>query len=109
MNLLDRHIIWYIKLCNHLVDNMNFQLIDQDICVFRCTPLKDKPLIYVGLYADDFVYYSKIDQVQVWFENKLKSYVKVNSWGTFLGFWDNDTTDTLILMVKFWCIFRNRQ
>ena len=61
---------------------------DQDNCVFRCTPFKGEPPIYVGLYVDDFVYYSKSNRVQEWFENELKSHVKVDFMGDvswFLG------------------------
>ena len=44
--------------------------------------------IYVGLYVDDLVYYSKSDKVEEWFENQLKSHVKVDFMGDaswFLG------------------------
>ena len=50
---------------------------DQDKCVFKCTPFKNKPPIYVGLYVDDFVYFSESDEVEEWFESNLKSHVKV--------------------------------
>lgn len=55
---------WYTKICNHLVDDMNSKSMDQDNCVFHCTPFEGEPPIYVGLYVDDFVYYSKSDCVQ---------------------------------------------
>ena len=67
---------------------MHFQSIDQDNCAFCCTPFEGKPPIYVGLYVDDFMYYSKSNCVQEWFENELKSHMKVNFMGNvsrFLG------------------------
>ena len=44
--------------------------------------------IYAGLYVDDLIYYSKSDKVEEWFENQLKSHVKVDFLGDaswFLG------------------------
>ena len=60
----------------------------QDNCVLKCTPIPGEPPIYVGIYVDDFIYYSKSDKVEQWFESNLKSHVKVDfidhvSW--FLG------------------------
>ena len=60
----------------------------QDNCVYKCIPIAGQPPIYVGLYVDNLVYYSKSDKVEEWLENQLKSHVKVDfigdtSW--FLG------------------------
>ena len=60
----------------------------QDQCVFMATPIPGKPPIYLGLYVDDFVYYSTSDEVEKWFEQGLQSKVKVDFSGTvswFLG------------------------
>ena len=51
-------------------------------------PFSGEPPIYVGLYVDDLVYYSKSDKVEEWFESNLKSHVKVDFMGDvswFLG------------------------
>ena len=53
----------------------------QDNCVYKCTPIAGQPPIYVGLYADDLLYYSKLDKVEEWIENQLKSHVKVDFMG----------------------------
>ena len=69
----------------------------QDNCVYKCTPIAGQPPIYVGLYVDDLVYYSKSDKVEEWFDNQLKSHVKVDFMGDafwFLGQrydWHTDT------------------
>ena len=67
---------------------MGFEQMTHDNCIFKCTPFADKPPIYVGLYVDDFIYYSKSDKVEQWFESNLKSHVKVEFMGDvewFLG------------------------
>ena len=79
---------WYTKISNHLTDDLCFDSIAQDNCVYKCTPIAGQTPIYVGLYVDDLVYYSKSDKMEEWFENQLKSHVKVDfmddaSW--FLG------------------------
>ena len=68
---------WYTKISNHLTEDLGFTAMDQDKCVFKCQPFPDKPPIYLGLYVDDFVYYSKSDEVEQWFERELKSRIKV--------------------------------
>ena len=60
----------------------------KDNCIHKCTPIAGQPPIYVGLYVDGLDYYSKSDKVEEWFENQLKSHVKVDFMGDaswFLG------------------------
>ena len=38
----------------------------KDNCIHKCTPIAGQPPIYVGLYVDDLVYYSKSDKVEQW-------------------------------------------
>lgn len=57
-----------------------------DQCVFKCTPFPGEPPIYVGLYVNDFVYYSKSDKVEQWFETNLRSHVKVDFMGDVTWF-----------------------
>ena len=67
---------------------MGFDSMAQDKCVYKCTPIEGQSPIYVGLYVDDLVYYSKTNKVEQWFENNLKSHLKVDSMGDaawFLG------------------------
>ena len=87
---------WYTKLSNHLIDDMGFRSMAQDKCVLKCTPFEGEPPIYCGIYVDDFIYYSTSDKVEQWFEQQLKSHVKVDFMGDvswFLGQryeWHND-------------------
>ena len=79
---------WYTKILNHLKNDMGFDAMAQDKCVYKCTPIEGQPPIYVGLYVDDLVCYSKSDKVKQWFENTLKSHLKVDFMGDaawFLG------------------------
>lgn len=69
---------WHTAMSGHLADDLGFKAMDHDKCVFKCQPFPDKPPMYVGLHADDFVYCSKSDEVEQWFENELKSHVKVD-------------------------------
>ena len=63
-----------------------------------------EPPIYVGIYVDDFIYYSKLDKVKEWFKQQLKSHVKVDFMGDgswFLGQhyeWNTDKSDGSV-----WC------
>ena len=65
---------------------MGFVAMGQDRCVFMATPIPGKPPIYLGLYVDDFVYYSTSDKVEAWFEQGLQSKVKVAFMGTVSWF-----------------------
>ena len=56
---------------------MGFDSMDHNNCVYKCTPIKGQPPIYVGLYVDNIVFYSNSDKVEEWFENYLKSHLKV--------------------------------
>ena len=64
---------WYTKILNHLVDDLGFSVIDQDKCVYKCTPIEGRPPIYIGLYVDNLIYYSPSDKVEEWFENGLNT------------------------------------
>ena len=79
---------WYSKISSHLTDDMGFDSMDQDHCVYKCTPIEGEPPIYVGLYIDDIIYYSRSDKVKQWFENTLKLHINVDFMGDascFLG------------------------
>ena len=57
-------------------------------CLFRGEIIDGQPPLYLGLYVDDFVYFSVSDAVERKFENKLKSLTKVEFMGHvshFLG------------------------
>ena len=78
---------WYETFRGHLED-MGFKPVSQDPCVFKCTPFAGKPPIYLGMYVDDFVYFSTSDHVEEWFETTLESKLRVDFMGPvswFLG------------------------
>ena len=94
---------WYTKISNHLTEDMGFTAMGQEKCVYKCTPIEGQPLIYVGLYVglyvDDLIYYSSSDAVEEWFENNLKSHLKVDFMGDTSWFlcqrykWHNDENE----------------
>ena len=43
----------------------------QDPCVFKFTPAEGKPPLYLGMYVDDFIYFSESDDVEKAFETKF--------------------------------------
>ena len=47
---------------------MGLSPIDQDKCVYKCTPIEGQPQIDVGLYVDNLIYYSLSDIVKKWFK-----------------------------------------
>ena len=78
---------WYDTFSGHLT-TMGFEAMPQDPCVFKATPIEGEPPIYVGMYVDDFIYYSKSDAVEQWFEACLGSKLRVDFMGAvswFLG------------------------
>ena len=87
---------WYTKLLNHLVDDMGFSAMYQDKCVYKCTPIKGQPPIYVGLYVDDLIYYFPSDKVEEWFENNLNHILRLISWEMNHGSLDNNTNGIMI-------------
>ena len=78
----------YTKISNHLTEDIGFTVMGQDKCVYNCTPIERQPLIYLGFYLDDLIYYSPSNAVKEWFENNLKLHLKVDFMGDaswFLG------------------------
>eukprot|EP00531_Pseudo-nitzschia_arenysensis_P008906 CAMPEP_0116127296 /NCGR_PEP_ID=MMETSP0329-20121206/6769_1 /TAXON_ID=697910 /ORGANISM="Pseudo-nitzschia arenysensis, Strain B593" /LENGTH=2217 /DNA_ID=CAMNT_0003621395 /DNA_START=65 /DNA_END=6718 /DNA_ORIENTATION=- len=78
---------WYDTFSG-LLKKLGFKAMLQDPCVFKCTPMPGKPPIYVGMYVDDFIYFSESDQVEEWFETALGAELKVDFMGPvswFLG------------------------
>ena len=89
---------WYTKKSNHLTEDLGFDSMAQNNCVYKCTLTEGSPPIYIGLYVYDLVYYSNSDKVEQWFKNQLKSHVKVNFMDDASCFWDSVTIDTMTQM-----------
>ena len=79
---------WYDKFVEVLVEKMGFQKCTNDPCVLvGYSPDHAEP-IYVGVYVDDFVYFSASDEAEKWFESTLGSLLTVDFMGAvsyFLG------------------------
>ena len=79
---------WHATMSGHLMNDLDFKAMDHNKCVFKFQPFPDKLPTWLGLHVDDFIYYSKSDESEQWFENELKSRVKVDFMGDvnwFLG------------------------
>jgi hypothetical protein len=59
--------------------------------VFYGSLRKDLPPIYIGLYVDDFKYFSLSDECETLFETQLGPNVEWTSWEKSRGFWDAST------------------
>eukprot|EP00957_Ditylum_brightwellii_P190400 14493742-Ditylum_brightwellii.AAC.1 len=46
-------------------------------CLFTGTILSDQPPIYIGLYVDDFIYFSQSPKVESVFKHRLKNDMKM--------------------------------
>ena len=55
---------WYTTILDYLKDNMGFDAMTQDKCVYKCILIEGQLPIYVGLYIDGLVHYSKSDKVE---------------------------------------------
>jgi len=78
---------WYEKAVQ-LLTKVGLQQCPNAPCIFTGTLIKDEPQLFLGLYVDDFIYFSESDNVEKEFENRLGSLTKVDFMGTvshFLG------------------------
>ena len=73
----------------------------QGPCIFQGTPIPGKPKLYLGLYVDDFVYFSTDSTVEEHFKQQLSSITSVHFLGQvshFLGIkflWNRSQTGHL--------------
>ena len=78
---------WYNKFRSILV-SLNLQPCKNAPCIFHGKVLPDKPPLYLGVYVDDFIYFSESPSVEKAFEDKLTHLTDVDFLGTvthFLG------------------------
>jgi hypothetical protein len=67
---------------------MRFTYCVYDPCIFYCTSFPEGSRLYLGMYVDDFVYFSTCPQSELLFEMTLESHLKVDFMGRvtwFLG------------------------
>jgi hypothetical protein len=78
---------WYDALCQALKE-IGMTPTAHDPCVFTGTLIPGGPLLYLGVYVDDFTYFSESDEVERVFEAALSSKLQID-WmgevGWFLG------------------------
>ena len=78
---------WYDALCGALQE-IGMHPLAHDPCVFTGTLIPGGPLLYLGVYVDDFTYFSESDEVERVFEAALSSKLSID-WmgevGWFLG------------------------
>jgi hypothetical protein len=78
---------WYDALCGALRE-IGMTPMAHDPCVFTGSMFEGGPLLYLGVYVDDFTYFSESDEVERIFEAALSSKLQID-WmgevGWFLG------------------------
>ena len=60
---------------------IGLQRCKNDPCVFLGNPIPGKPPLYLILYVDDFVYFSKDDDVESYFQQALQAKISVDFMG----------------------------
>jgi len=78
---------WYDKACK-ILTSIGLQQCPNAPCIFHGTIIPGKPPLYLGLYVDDFIYFSTDDEVEKEFESLLKQQTNVDFMGQvshFLG------------------------
>ena len=91
---------WYNKFHSMLV-SLNLQPCKNAHCLFHGHLLPNKPPLYLGVYVDDFIYFSQSPEVEKSFEDKLKALTDVDFLGPvshFLGtnfMWSRPDSDNL--------------
>ncbi len=79
--------LWFEKLSSHL-KSMGLKQSPTSPCIFMGTLIEGGPMIYVGIYVDDIIYFSSDDNVEKAFESKLSTIGDVDFMGRvshFLG------------------------
>jgi len=78
---------WYEK-AKDILNKIGLHSCPNAPCVFSGTILKNKPPLYLGLYVDDFIFFSEDKQVEREFQQRLSSMTNVDFMGQvshFLG------------------------
>ena len=78
---------WYHKAIN-ILKSIGLQPCENAPCIFKGVILENEPPIYLGLYVDDFIFFSTSAKVEKAFQTKLKESTSVDFMGEvshFLG------------------------
>ena len=65
---------WYDK-CHEILKSIGLKRSPNSPCVFSGQILPDKPPLYLGLYVDDFIYFSESQEVEQHFEQEFAKHV----------------------------------
>ena len=65
---------WYEK-CNNILTSIGLKQSPNSPCVYSGTIIPGKPPIYLGLYVDDFIYFSECSEVETKFETCFAQHV----------------------------------
>ena len=71
-----------------ILQSLDLQPLPNAPCIYTGHTLKDHPPLYLGLYVDDFVYFSESDEVEQEFQRRLGAKVTTDFMGPvthFLG------------------------
>ena len=76
---------WYTCFRDVLL-GMGLQQCAHDPCLFFGTPIPGSPPIYVGIYVDDFAYFSVSHDIEQWFEAAVAAQFRVEFLGPLTWF-----------------------
>ena len=76
---------WYTCFRDVLL-GMGLQQCAHDPCLFFGTPIPGSPPIYVGIYVDDFAYFSVSHDIEQWFEAAVAAHLRVEFLGPLTWF-----------------------
>ena len=87
---------WYEKARKTLI-SIGLKPLEHSPCIFTGVLIQGEPLIYLGLYVDDFIYFCESEAVEKKFEEKFGSLIKTTFNGPvthFLGITFTTTVDS---------------
>ena len=82
---LARH--WFDR-ATEILQSIGLKPLDNAPCIFKGTIIEGQPPLYLGLYVDDFIYFSESSEVELEFQRQLESKTNVDFMGPvthFLG------------------------
>ena len=66
-----------VRESSKILVSMGLKQVMNSSCIFAGIIVKGQPPLYVGLYVDDFMYFSESPTVEKAFENKFSNELKV--------------------------------
>ena len=76
---------WYEK-AKSVLESIGLKRVHNSNCIFSGIVIKGHPPIYIGIYVDDFIYFSASDEVEKVFEEKFGKAVKTKFDGDITHF-----------------------